>query len=98
MFFFRSPVTKSQILMTLSAPALAIVRLSRNSLMSIVAEAAETGQIIGVPIPSTDEDDEPWDDEWLAGDGDLDHSGHAELTADDDDESSWPDLPEQVSQ
>jgi superfamily II DNA or RNA helicase len=38
----------------------AIVRLSRNGLMSIVAEAAETGQIIGVPIPSTDEDDEPW--------------------------------------
>ena len=28
--------------------------------MSIVAEAAEAGQIIGVRIPSTDEDDEPW--------------------------------------
>jgi superfamily II DNA or RNA helicase len=37
-----------------------IVRLSRSGLMSIVAKAAEAGQIIGVSIPSTDEDDEPW--------------------------------------
>jgi len=37
-----------------------IARLSRNDLMSIVAEAADTGQILGVRIPSTDEDDEPW--------------------------------------
>ena len=37
-----------------------IVRLSRSGLMSIVAVAAEAGQIIGVRIPSTDEDDEPW--------------------------------------
>jgi superfamily II DNA or RNA helicase len=37
-----------------------IERLSRDRLKSIVGEAAEAGQIIGVPIPSTDEDDEPW--------------------------------------
>jgi superfamily II DNA or RNA helicase len=38
----------------------AIGRLSRNGLATIVAEAAEAGRILGVPIPSTDEDDEPW--------------------------------------
>jgi superfamily II DNA or RNA helicase len=37
-----------------------IGRLSRHALISIVAEAAEAGQIIGLRIPSTDEDDEPW--------------------------------------
>jgi superfamily II DNA or RNA helicase len=37
-----------------------ISRLSRGELMSIVAEAAATGQIIGVRLPSTEEDDEPW--------------------------------------
>ena len=37
-----------------------IRRLSRGELMSIVAEAAATGQIIGVRLPSTEEDDEPW--------------------------------------
>ena len=37
-----------------------IGRLSRGELMSIVAEAAATGQIIGVRLPSTEEDDEPW--------------------------------------
>ena len=35
-------------------------RLTRRDLTSIVAEATEAGQIIGVRIPSTDEDDEPW--------------------------------------
>ena len=37
-----------------------IGRLSRGELMSIVAEAAAAGQIIGVRLPSTEEDDEPW--------------------------------------
>ncbi len=37
-----------------------IGRLSRSELLSIVAEAAAAGQIIGVRLPSTDEDDEPW--------------------------------------
>jgi superfamily II DNA or RNA helicase len=37
-----------------------IGRLSRRDLISIVAETAEAGQIIGLRIPSTDEDDEPW--------------------------------------
>jgi len=37
-----------------------IRRLSRGELMSIVAESAATGQIIGVRFPSTEEDDEPW--------------------------------------
>jgi superfamily II DNA or RNA helicase len=37
-----------------------IGRLSRGELMSIVAEAAATGQIIGVRLPSTEDDDEPW--------------------------------------
>jgi hypothetical protein len=35
-------------------------RLSRGDLMSIVAEAAAAGEIIGVRLPSTGEDDEPW--------------------------------------
>jgi superfamily II DNA or RNA helicase len=38
----------------------AISRMSRTDLLSIVAEASEAGQILGVRIPSTDEDDEPW--------------------------------------
>jgi len=37
-----------------------IRRLSRGELMSIVAEAAASGQIIRVRLPSTGEDDEPW--------------------------------------
>ena len=37
-----------------------IGHLSRGELISIVAEAAAAGQIIGVRIPSTEEDDEPW--------------------------------------
>jgi superfamily II DNA or RNA helicase len=37
-----------------------IRRLSRGELMSIVADAAASGQIIGVRLPSTEEDDEPW--------------------------------------
>lgn len=37
-----------------------IERLSRDRLTPIVAEASEVGQVIGIPIPSTDEDDEPW--------------------------------------
>jgi superfamily II DNA or RNA helicase len=37
-----------------------IGRLSRGELTSIVAEAAATGRIIGVRLPSTEEDDEPW--------------------------------------
>ncbi len=37
-----------------------IGRLPRGELTSIVAEAAATGQIIGVRLPSTEEDDEPW--------------------------------------
>jgi len=37
-----------------------IGHLSRGELTSIVAEAAAAGQIIGVRIPSTDDDDEPW--------------------------------------
>ena len=37
-----------------------ISRLSRGELMSIVAGAAATGQIIGVRLPSTEEDGEPW--------------------------------------
>jgi hypothetical protein len=35
-------------------------RLSRGKLMSIVSEAAATGQIIGVRIPLKEDDDEPW--------------------------------------
>src|SRR5579872_6605602 len=37
-----------------------IGRLSRNELLSIVAQAAATRKIIGVRLPSTEEDDEPW--------------------------------------
>lgn len=37
-----------------------IGRLSRGELTSIVAEAAATGRIIGVRLPATEEDDEPW--------------------------------------
>ncbi|MGH6878840.1 MAG: TOTE conflict system archaeo-eukaryotic primase domain-containing protein, partial [Rhizomicrobium sp.] len=37
-----------------------IGRLSWGELTSIVAEAATGGQIIGVRLPSTEEDDEPW--------------------------------------
>jgi superfamily II DNA or RNA helicase len=37
-----------------------IPRLSRNELLATVAEAASWGQIIGVRLPSTEEDDEPW--------------------------------------
>jgi hypothetical protein len=37
-----------------------IGRLSRHELMSVVAEAAATGQIIGVRLPAAEEDDEPW--------------------------------------
>ena len=37
-----------------------IRRLSRGELMSIVAQAAASGQIIGVRLPSTEEDAEPW--------------------------------------
>jgi hypothetical protein len=37
-----------------------IRRLSRGELMSIVAESAATGQIIGVRFPSTEEEGEPW--------------------------------------
>jgi superfamily II DNA or RNA helicase len=35
-------------------------RLSRGELLSIVAEAASSGQMIGVRLPSTEEADEPW--------------------------------------
>jgi superfamily II DNA or RNA helicase len=37
-----------------------IRRLSRSELLSAVAEAAASGQILGVRLPSTEEDDEPW--------------------------------------
>jgi superfamily II DNA or RNA helicase len=37
-----------------------IGRLSRGELLSLVSEAASVGQIFGVRLPSTDEDDEPW--------------------------------------
>jgi superfamily II DNA or RNA helicase len=37
-----------------------IGRLSQDELLTIVTEAAATGQIFGVQLPSTDEDDEPW--------------------------------------
>ena len=36
-----------------------IRRLSRNNLLSTVAEAAAAGQIIGVRMPALEEDDEP---------------------------------------
>ena len=37
-----------------------IGRMSPQALASIVSEAAATGQIIGVRLPATEEDDEPW--------------------------------------
>jgi len=37
-----------------------IHRLSRSEVLSIVTEAAAAGQIFGVQLPPTDEDDEPW--------------------------------------
>ena len=37
-----------------------IKRLSRGQVTSIVAEAATAGQVLGVRLPSTDEDGEPW--------------------------------------
>lgn len=37
-----------------------ISRLSRNELLSLVAEAATAGQILAVQLPSTEEDDEQW--------------------------------------
>jgi superfamily II DNA or RNA helicase len=37
-----------------------IGRISRNELLSLVAEAATAGQIFAVRLPSTEEDDEPW--------------------------------------
>ena len=37
-----------------------IGHLSRRELTSLVADAAAVGQIMGVRIPSTEEDDEPW--------------------------------------
>ena len=37
-----------------------VSRLSRSDLLSILAEAATDGQIFGVRLPSTNEDDEPW--------------------------------------
>ena len=38
----------------------AIGCLRRNELASIIADAAANGQIIGVRLPSAEEDDEPW--------------------------------------
>ena len=35
-------------------------RLSRTELLSAVAEAAASGQLLGIRLPSTEEDDEPW--------------------------------------
>jgi superfamily II DNA or RNA helicase len=37
-----------------------VKRLSRAEVMSIVAEAATGGRILGVQLPSTDDDDKPW--------------------------------------
>ncbi len=37
-----------------------IDRLPRGTLLALVAAAAASGQIFGVWLPSTDEDDEPW--------------------------------------
>jgi superfamily II DNA or RNA helicase len=37
-----------------------LLRLSRNELLSTVAEAAATGQIVGVRMPALEEDDKPW--------------------------------------
>ncbi|HVB82780.1 MAG TPA: DEAD/DEAH box helicase family protein [Candidatus Binataceae bacterium] len=38
----------------------ALKRLSRAELSSIVARAAAAGEFLGVPLPSADEDDQPW--------------------------------------
>jgi hypothetical protein len=38
----------------------AIRRLSRSELLSVVAQEAASGQILGVRLPSTEEDDELW--------------------------------------
>ncbi|HEX5864507.1 MAG TPA: DEAD/DEAH box helicase family protein [Casimicrobiaceae bacterium] len=38
----------------------AVKRLSRDQVSSIVAEAAAAGQLLGIGLPSTDEDHEPW--------------------------------------
>ena len=37
-----------------------IRRLSRSEVLSVVAKAAASGLLLGVRLPSTDEDDEPW--------------------------------------
>jgi superfamily II DNA or RNA helicase len=37
-----------------------IERLSRDKLMAVVAQAVAKGQLIGVRLPTTEEDDEPW--------------------------------------
>jgi superfamily II DNA or RNA helicase len=37
-----------------------IARLSQTELLSIVAKAASGGEILGVPLPSTEEGEEPW--------------------------------------
>jgi superfamily II DNA or RNA helicase len=37
-----------------------IKRLSRDEVLSVVAEAIAAGQVLGVQLPSMDEDDEPW--------------------------------------
>jgi superfamily II DNA or RNA helicase len=37
-----------------------IHRLSRSAMLSIVSEGAAAGQIFGVQLPPTNEDDEPW--------------------------------------
>lgn len=38
----------------------ALRRLSRAELSSIVARAAAAGELLGVPLPSAEEDDQPW--------------------------------------
>jgi hypothetical protein len=37
-----------------------IKRLSRGEITSIVEESAAAGEMLGVRLPSTDDDDEPW--------------------------------------
>ncbi|MGC2525454.1 MAG: restriction endonuclease subunit R, partial [Stellaceae bacterium] len=37
-----------------------IHRLSQSEMLLIVSEAAAAGQIFGVQLPPTDEDNEPW--------------------------------------
>ena len=55
-----------------------------------------TGQSSQPTASWDDEDDEPWDDEWLAAEGDVDHSpsgakaDHVHHDDDAGDESSWP--------